>query len=129
MKGIKLPIEWVEKAEVFLRNARRNYDEGVYWLTCFSAHQAVDLYLKSLIVALTGIHPYTHDLVELLDAVRAVGIEVSSEVSLACELLTPHYTLARYPGKRVYSYTSERGRLCVEYAEKVVEWVRKTADP
>ncbi|MCC6055013.1 MAG: HEPN domain-containing protein [Thermosphaera sp.] len=129
MKGIKLPIEWVEKAEVFLRNARRNYDEGVYWLTCFSAHQGVELYLKSLIVALTGIHPYTHDLVELLDAVRAVGIEVSSEVSLACELLTPHYTLARYPGKRVYSYTSERGRLCVEYAEKVVEWVRKTADP
>jgi HEPN domain-containing protein len=78
---------------------------------------------------LTGIHPYTHDLVELLDAIRAVGIEVSSEVSLACELLTPHYTLSRYPGKRVYSYTSERGRLCVEYAEKVVEWVRRTADP
>jgi HEPN domain-containing protein len=100
----------------------------VYWLTCFSAHQAVEFYLKSLIVALTGIHPYTHDLVELLEALKAIGLDIPSEITLSCELLTPHYTLARYPGKRVYNYSVERGKLCVENAERVVSWVRGIAD-
>jgi HEPN domain-containing protein len=129
MKGAKLPREWIEKAEVFLRDAQRHFNEGVYWLTCFTAHQAIEFYLKSLIVALTSIHPYTHDLVELLEALRAIGLEIPSEINLSCELLTPHYTLARYPGKRVYNYSAERGRLCVENAEKIVNWVKNIADP
>jgi HEPN domain-containing protein len=128
MKGIKLSREWIEKAEVFLHDAQRHFNEGVYWLTCFSAHQAVEFYLKSLIVALTGIHPYTHDLVELLEALKAIGLDIPSEITLSCELLTPHYTLARYPGKRVYNYSVERGKLCVENAERVVSWVRGIAD-
>jgi HEPN domain-containing protein len=100
----------------------------VYWLTCFSAHQAVEFYLTSLIVTLTGIHPYTHDLVELLEALKAIDLDIPSEITLSCELLTSHYTLARYPGKRVYNYSVKRGKLCVENAEKVVSWVKGITD-
>lgn len=100
----------------------------MYWLTCFSAHQAVEFYLTSLIVALTGIHPYTHDLVELLEALKAIDLDIPSEITLSCELLTPHYTLARYPGKRVYNYSVKHGKLCVENAEKVVSWVKDITD-
>jgi HEPN domain-containing protein len=65
MSGLEIPTDWVEKAEVFLVNAERHLGEGVYWLACFEAHQASELYLEALIVALTGSHPYTHDLTEL----------------------------------------------------------------
>ena len=129
MKAIKLPFGWVEKAEVFELDAKKHFEEGVYWLACFSAHQAAELYLKALLVALTGAHPYTHDLGELVEALRATGLEPPSEVHLSCELLTPHYTLARYPGRGVYTYTAERGRTCVESASRVVSWVRSVADP
>ena len=108
MRGVKLRSEWVEKGDGFLKGARRAMEEGLYWLACFNAHQAAELYLKGLLASMTGVHPYTHDL---------------------AELLTPHYTLARYPGRRVYTYTAERGRMCIDCAEKIVEWVKKAADP
>jgi HEPN domain-containing protein len=38
--GVRLPIERVEKAEVFLREAKRHFGEGIHRLTCFEAHQA-----------------------------------------------------------------------------------------
>ena len=38
MKSVKLPVGWVEKAEVFELDAKRHLEEGVYWLECFSAH-------------------------------------------------------------------------------------------
>jgi HEPN domain-containing protein len=129
MKAVKLPREWVEKAEVFMLDAKRHLEDGIYWLSCFNAHQSVEFYLKSLIIALTGVHPYTHDLVELLDALKAIGLEPPKELLISCELLTPHYTLARYPGRRVYSYTVERGRLCIENADKIISWVKNVADP
>ena len=49
MPGLELPADWIEKAEVFLVNAERHLGEGVYWLACFEAHQASELYLKALI--------------------------------------------------------------------------------
>jgi hypothetical protein len=36
LKGVKLPVGWVEKAEVFLREARRHLGEGIYRLACLS---------------------------------------------------------------------------------------------
>jgi HEPN domain-containing protein len=129
LRGVRLSVEWVEKAEVFLREARRHFGEGIYWLTCFEAHQASELYLRALLVSLTGLHPYTHDLSELLDSLKALEIDVPRDVALVAELLTPHYTLARYPGKRVYTYNSTRASLCIESCEKIVSWVKSVADP
>ena len=45
---LKLPEEWVEKAEFLLRDAKRHLDEQVYWMTCFEAQQAAELYLKAV---------------------------------------------------------------------------------
>lgn len=129
MKNIKLASEWVEKADVFLSDAERHLAEGHFWLTCFESHQAAELYLKSLIVSITGFHPYTHDLVELVDVVRGIGLEVGEDMVIACEILTPHYTLSRYPGRRVITYTKDRAERCLSLAKSVAEWVKKIADP
>ncbi|MEM1606034.1 MAG: HEPN domain-containing protein [Fervidicoccaceae archaeon] len=129
MRNIKLATEWTEKADVFLNDAEKHLAEGHYWLTCFEAHQAAELYLKSLIVSLTGLHPYTHDLVELIDALRDIELEVSDDLIVACEILTPHYTLSRYPGRRTITYTRTRAERCLSLARRVVEWVKNIADP
>ncbi|MCD6368696.1 MAG: HEPN domain-containing protein [Thermoproteales archaeon] len=44
----------------------------MYWLACFEAQQAAELYLKAIHVALTGLHPFTYDLVELSESLKAL---------------------------------------------------------
>ncbi len=129
MKNIRLPAEWTAKADVFMREAERHVSEGVYWLACFEAQQAAELYLKALIVGFAGSHPYTNDIVELLETLRGLGFEVSEQLILYGDALTPHYTLARYPGRKPFEYNHSRGMRCLEQARNIVEWVRKVADP
>lgn len=116
--------EWVEKAETFLSEARGARDRGIYWLACFEAHQAAELYLEALLVERTGLYPFTHDLLLLLDEVSRLGIEVPEEVYKAADLLTPHYIMSRYPRRRAIEYNERRGRACVEAAEKIIGWAR-----
>lgn len=129
MRGLKLPDDWVEKADVFLSDAERHLVEGHYWLVCFEAHQAAELYLKSLIVSLTGFHPYTHDLFELADTLRGLELKVEDEVLIACDALTPHYTFSRYPGRKAITYTRERAERCLLYSKRIITWVKGVADP
>ncbi|MEM0048488.1 MAG: HEPN domain-containing protein [Ignisphaera sp.] len=37
----------LKKAEVFIREAERHLGLGIYWLACFEAQQAAELYLKA----------------------------------------------------------------------------------
>jgi HEPN domain-containing protein len=83
-----------------------------------------ELYLKALIVALTGSHPHTRDLTELADVLASLGFKVPEEVTVASELLTPHYTLSRYPGRRSLRYIASRGRRCVDSAKTIIGWVK-----
>ncbi|MCS7103645.1 MAG: HEPN domain-containing protein [Candidatus Korarchaeum sp.] len=122
-------MDWIEKADIFLEDAEKHLAEGHFWLACFESHQAAEFYLKSLLVAITGFHPYTHDLSELLDALIGVGFNSNEEIKIASEILTPHYTLSRYPGKRAISYTKERAERCLRSAKLIVGWVKEVADP
>ncbi|MDK6028730.1 HEPN domain-containing protein [Ignisphaera sp. 4213-co] len=129
MKSLKLLVDWIEKADIFLSDAEKHLAEGHYWLVCFESHQAAELYPKSLIVSATGFHPYTHDLLELVDALKSIGINVEEDIVIASDLLTPHYTLSRYPGRKTIKYNRERAERCLGSAKKVVEWVKRVADP
>ena len=80
--GRELPSEWAEKARVFLSEAERRHSMGYHWLACFEAQQAAELYLKALLIALTGTHPYTRDLVELMNILQSLGIEVPEELKI-----------------------------------------------
>lgn len=93
-----LPSEWVEKAKVLFSDARRHLEEGRYRLTCFETQQVAELYLKALLVMLTGTYPFTHDLVELIEALRDLGLRPPEELYTYADALTPHYAMARYPG-------------------------------
>jgi len=121
--ALALPSEWVEKARVLFSDARRHLEEGHYWLTCFEAQQAAELFLKALLVTLTGTHPFTHDLVELIDTLRDLGYEPPEELYTYADALTPHYTMARYPGRKPVRYGRGLGERCLRYAERIIRWV------
>ena len=124
---VELPREWVEKAEFLLRDAEGHLKEGVYWIVCFEAQQAAELYLKALHLALTALQPYTHDLVELLESLKDAGLEPPEELYTYADALTPHYTMARYPGRKPVRYDRGLSERCLRYARRIIEWVKEEA--
>lgn len=130
MVSVRLPNEWVEKADGFLGDARRHVEDGLYWLSCFEAQQAAELYLKALILSKAGTYPFTHDLAELLTALRILGFNPPTELYVYADALTGEYTMARYPGTKPRAYNRDAASRCVEYAERIARWVREAAkDP
>ncbi|MEM1632388.1 MAG: HEPN domain-containing protein [Thermofilum sp.] len=124
---MELPSEWVEKADIFFREAKRHIGEGVYWLSCFEAQQAAELYLKALHVAAAGLYPFTHDLSELLNSLKALNFNPPDDLFVVADALTAHYTLSRYPGRKPVSYTKDLAERCISYAERIIEWVKRVS--
>lgn len=120
---VVLPKEWVEKAELFRKESKRHLSERIYWITCFEAQQAVELYLKAFQVGLTGTYEFTHDISKLLKFLSDAGIKIPKELYVIADALTPHYTMARYPGKKPVVYDEDIASRCVEYMEIVIRWV------
>ncbi len=127
---IRVPDEWFEKARFFYERAREDLERRVYWAACFEAQQAVELLLKGLQVAVIGVHDFTHDLARLLRGLAEAGLSVPGELLAYADALTPHYTLARYPGRKPIVYDEDAGRRCIAYAEKIWRWAEGLAkDP
>jgi len=116
---IEIPSEWLEKASYLRLSAKRRVEEGVYWAACFEAQQSVEIVLKGVQVATLSVHEFTHDLARLLKGLEASGVSVPRELYVYADALTPHHTMARYPGKKPVVYDESAGRRCIEYAEKV----------
>ncbi len=120
---MELPREWVEKAEFFRKEAERYLNEGVYWIVCFNAQQAVELYIKALQLAIMGVHDFTHDISRLLAILSEIGIKVPESLYPIADSLTPHYTMARYPGRKPIVYDRATGERCINYMERIIGWI------
>ena len=83
--------------------------------------------MRSLLIAVTGLYSYTHDLSELLDILAGAGFD--EEIKVASEILTPPLHPSRYPGKRALSYNKERAERCLNSAKLILSWVKEVADP
>ncbi|MDK2373389.1 MAG: HEPN domain-containing protein [Candidatus Korarchaeota archaeon] len=113
------------KAMDLLETAKESFEKGRFWLTCLSAHQAVELYLKGVLFELAGTYPFTHDLRLLLESL-AGDMKVPEEVIDAADYLNPHYTASRYSLSMEYRKSS--AERCLEYAEGIVKWVRENIE-
>ncbi len=117
--------EWLEKAYVFLDEAKDDVERGRYWLACFHAQQFAELALKAVLVRLVGSYPFTHSLVELLEAIESLGYRVDEELYTVAEALEKHYTRARYPGIGLATYNRRAAERCINYAEKIRRFVEE----
>lgn len=102
--------DWVEKAEGDVRTALRELavQEHPNWdAVCFHAQQAVEKYLKALLITRGEAFPKTHDLRFLLDMVARhfpEWAEDREEVSW----LSFSAVEARYPGQPITREEAER---------------------
>jgi HEPN domain-containing protein len=96
---------WLSVAEQDYGLALTTVRQGRYLgLACYHSQQAVEKYLKAVIVHQGGAPPYTHDLVALAGIVSAAlpGLEIGDLL-----VLNPYATLYRYPGAPMPASLSE----------------------
>lgn len=88
--------EWVERAETDLEGARHALRHGRLWDTvCFLAQQSAEKQLKARLVRQFVRPSHTHDLEELLDDLRTVGVPLPN-LDADCALLAPYAITMRY---------------------------------
>lgn len=117
--------DWLDRGIAFMKMAYLALSSGVYNLTCFNAHQAIEMFLKGLIVDATGSHPFTCSLTELLEFLKRLGREVPEGAFREAEWMEPHYILARYPARGVKPYTETTAKRCIAVMELITGLVEK----
>ncbi len=96
---LKLVAQWVRKADLDFDVVERLAADGERFRdsVAFHAQQAVEKYLKALLVLDQVEFPRTHDIEKLLHLLRQVRPSTAEELSGA-EWLTPYGVDVRYPG-------------------------------
>jgi HEPN domain-containing protein/predicted nucleotidyltransferase len=120
--------EWLEAARrdlrhcELLRSANEDFSPEICWLS----HQTCEKLMKALLVARHVRPKRTHDLVELLGALRDSGCALPS-LDDDCALLTEHAITPRYPAGN--NLGVDDARTAFVAAERVVSAVRAELPP
>ncbi len=128
-KAIRVAREWVIKAENDLKTATHVLTLGEEAPTdtiCFHCQQAVEKYLKALLITRGIWFPKTHDIERL---VRLLPVKDRPQLSTDEQAaLTDYATQTRYPGS--YEPISlEEAHLAVALAWRVRDQIRKRLPP
>jgi len=91
--------QWIAKADVDYQTAEwlLKAPDPIRESIAFHCQQAVEKYLKALLVSLRVEFPKTHDLEELLDLLTPVLPDVATELD-GVKILSPFGVKIRYPG-------------------------------
>ncbi len=91
-------LQWLDKAEADFAAAEQLCTQGDRFreIVAFHCQQAVEKYLKALLVRRQVEFPKTHDIAKLLDRVDTVDV-VTAESLRGADVLTPFGVEARYP--------------------------------
>jgi uncharacterized protein len=115
--------EWLDSAERDLRMCRFHVElaDDSWDFVCFWAQQTAEKHMKALLVS-RRVHPdRTHDLTDVLAALRRAGCELP-EADADCALLRPYAVATRYPGGP--DLEEEHGRAALAAAERIVSAVK-----
>lgn len=111
-----------KRAMGFMDAAKERLEAGDYDLTCFMVEQAVQLYLKSLILELSGETPRTHSIRQLLSILSKL-LDVQFEFDRrSLVFLEDAYIKARYLGA---NYEREDAEDAIKIAEEVISTVSR----
>lgn len=122
---------WLSQAENDLAHAKYAMEGGYYSHACYSAAQAAEKALKSLLMAAGAEVPFTHSILRLLAAVRTAGIWAEEDrIALAdARRLTRMNIETRYPiadqdDAPFQLYGKEEAWQAVEACERILTFVR-----
>jgi len=119
---------WIRSSIKTIESSKKDLELGEYSWACFKAHQAAEKALKALLWGI-GSPGYGHSLPKLIEYIIQQGIEAGEEIRMYSIRLNKFYTATRYPdvwseGIPEEYYTREEAEEAIEYAEKILEWVR-----
>lgn len=116
-----------DRALRMLNSAKKNLIDGDYDIAAFMADQAVQLYLKSVILELTGEMPRTHAIRQLFTIIRTISAKpndvdmfVSRNRSLLIRLEDTYISSRYFPRE----YEKEEAEELILFAEEVVKFVK-----
>lgn len=110
----------------FLKYAEIQLNEGHYALSCFSSEQAVQLYLKSKILKISGEIPRTHSIRELLGILARLTSreeyvnEFIKKKRAEIRMMESAYIESRYIPKE---FEEDDARLLFSLAKEVIKFV------
>jgi len=112
-----------ERADAFLDTAWYNFQNKRYDLAAFNIEQAVQLYVKTKLLKLTGEFPRTHNLVVLLKELSSVFKEKEVEEFIKNEMesltkMADIYITSRYYDREFYKEEVEN---LFNFAKKIKE--------
>ncbi|AAB90648.1 MULTISPECIES: HEPN domain-containing protein [Archaeoglobus] len=113
------------RAMGFMDAAKERLKVGDYDLTCFMAEQAVQLYLKSVILELSGEVPRTHSIRQLLSILSKLLDEQFDFDRKQLVFLEDAYIKARYLGA---GYEREDAEEAIKIAEEVISAVSRVME-
>ncbi|MBD3408217.1 MAG: HEPN domain-containing protein [Candidatus Lokiarchaeota archaeon] len=119
---------WFDKAEMFEVIASESIDKGRFDFASFTAQQAVEFYLKGILILKVGAKAYSHSLVELMESLSSTGVEVPRDIMNCIRDLGEHYLQARYPDARVAEYTEQEAREAIECMEVCLDFLRRVRE-
>ena len=115
-----------DRALRMLNSSKHHLEVGDYDIAAFMAEQAVQLFLKSKILEITGEMPRTYEIRQLLGMLRELGIgcgEIDEFVRINRSLiirLDEAYLASRYLFRR---YERDEVDELVRFAEEVINFV------
>ncbi len=124
-------LDWLEEAQVSLRRAQLGLEQKDYAMSCFYAHQAVEMAMKAIILGLKRRRPpRTHDLTELYQEVVDLGLSVEEGTMPE---LSQYYVTSRYPNAGLHrpsiSFSLLQAQRAMDVAQEVVEDARRLLAP
>lgn len=130
LKNRKVVFGWLQKAEDDFSFAQVAFKETEFYdHVCFLSQQAVEKYLKAIIIvskrALTK-NEKTHNLIFLAKICKPVLNLRKFETNL--RKLTNAYIPARYPGNGYVKFSKKEAGDCLKTAEEVIDFIKKKVD-
>ncbi len=123
-----------ELAKDWFKMADRDYrvaliladgENAFYEDACFHCQQAVEKFLKGIIVYHTGDYERIHNLFTLLKAMKDLGIEIKSFTEDDITDIDPYYIRTRYDV--AVAFSEEEARKAIKTVEKVKRFLEHEA--
>jgi len=124
--------DWYRQAVADLRHARNAVEDGDYEWSCFAAHQAAEMALKSVFLK-QGMDVWGHTLIVMIGSLPGTVEPPSETLANAARILDKFYIPTRYPsgfdsGAPTDYYTQPEARHAIQLAEAILEYCRHQID-
>lgn len=128
-RNIKEGLRWLDQAKMDFKTAKDCIEDGNFYASAFFAQQSAEKALKGFLYSKGFRAVITHSVLDLVEEALKSEENFGKFIDFGREL-DKHYIGSRYPnfypsGAPYKYYTKEVAEKCVNYAELILEEVKK----